>query len=123
MRLPVEPPRTRREQLAALEEIRDKSARPTLPLTGYAGSYESSLYGKLVLSEKGDNLEACFGEFRAKLSHWHGDELYGHAVVEPFFDWLVKFQIADGRACALEIVHIGWKEPDERFLFRRADDR
>jgi hypothetical protein len=65
-------------------------------------------------------LHVKFGDYAATLDHWDQDTFYGHAVIEPFLDWLVKFQADEQRSIqALEIIHVGWKDPDERFLFTR----
>ena len=63
-----------------------------------------------------------FGTYSATLEHWEKDAFYGHAVIEPFLDWLVKFDIGeDGSVTGLEVIHIGWKDPDERFIFTRRN--
>ena len=66
-------------------------------------------------------IQVKFGDYTAKLEHWEHDTFYGHAVIEPFFDWQVKFEIGNDKPLVrgLEIIHVGWKDPDERFLFMR----
>jgi CubicO group peptidase (beta-lactamase class C family) len=112
--------RARREQKAELDKSRVTGTTPSLPLEKYAGSYEMELYGRLQVNHAANRLSVQFGDHAAELMHWQDDMFYGRAVVEPFLDWLVKFQVdALGRVTGLEIVHVGWQEPDERFGFTR----
>jgi hypothetical protein len=84
------------------------------------GHYESDLYGLLEVRQGPRDLSVHFGDHSGELSHWQDNSFLGHAVVEAFLDWLVKFQVAGDEATGLEIVHIGWKDPDERHFFRRV---
>jgi CubicO group peptidase (beta-lactamase class C family) len=113
-----------KEQFAELTKNRKQGTHPSLPLAAYAGTYQSKLYPDLVIKIADDHLEAQFGPYTAKPSHWEDDAFLGHAPIEPFLDWLVKFDLdAERRSIrGLEIIHLGWKDPDERFVFvRRAD--
>jgi CubicO group peptidase (beta-lactamase class C family) len=113
--------RARAAQKADLEKNRRLDTRPSLPLDRYAADYESELYGLLAVRRVGDRLHVRFGDHSADLAHWQNDSFYAPAVVEPFLDWLVKFQVeADRSVSGLEIVHIGWKDPDERHRFKRS---
>lgn len=112
--------RVRDEQQAQLDKVRVAGTRPSLPLEKYAGKYESELYGNLFVTQHGDRLAVQFGDHSAELSHWQDDSFLGHAVVESFLDWLVKFQVTEGAVSQLEVVSIGWKDPDERHFFKRA---
>ena len=111
--------RARDEQQAQLDKERVAGTQPSLLLEKYAGKYESELYGTLVVRQQGDKLWVQFGDHVAELSHWQNDSFFGHAVVESFLDWLVKFQVSDSSVTELEIVSIGWKDPDERHFFKR----
>jgi CubicO group peptidase (beta-lactamase class C family) len=112
--------RARKEVLAMLESNRAAAAPPSLPLAQYAGTYRSKLYGDLEVTERDGNLVVRFGAYSATLEHWSGDSFYAHAVIEPFLDWLVKFQSGPAHAVdSLEIMHVGWKDQDERFDFKR----
>lgn len=107
-------------ELKKLEESRAKDTQPSLPLEAYAGTYASKLYSDLEVTVVDGRLRVKFGHYAAILDHWEKDSFHGHAVIEPFFDWLVKFDIADDRSVTgLEIIHLGWKDPDERFVFKR----
>jgi CubicO group peptidase (beta-lactamase class C family) len=105
---------------AEMEKSRKAGTQPTLALAAYAGTYRSVLYSDLTLTVEGDGLRVQFGDYSAALTHWEQDAFYGRTVIEPYFDWLVKFQLEeDRRITGLEIVNVGWKDPDERFLFTR----
>ncbi|MBC7817766.1 MAG: serine hydrolase [Planctomycetaceae bacterium] len=107
-------------ELKKLEELRAKDTQPSLPLEAYAGRYASKLYSDLHVTVVDGRLRVKFGTYSATLDHWEKDAFYGHAVIEPFLDWLVKFDIAEDRSVkALEFINIGWKDPDERFIFTR----
>ena len=107
-------------QRAELEKNRNAGTPPSLPLTEYAGTYRSKLYSKLSVTVVDGRLRAQFGDYAGTLDHWEQDSFYGRAVIEPYFDWLVKFDVDPSRSVqGLEIIHVGWKEPDERFLFTR----
>ncbi len=109
-------------QRAELEKNRKTATHLSLPLTQYAGTYRSRLYGDLTLKVVGDRLRVQFGDYAATLDHWEQDTFYGRAVIEPFFDWLVKFDLDQQSIKGLEIIHVGWKDPDERFVFTRVDE-
>jgi CubicO group peptidase (beta-lactamase class C family) len=112
--------RTRTEQKAELDKSRAVGTNPSLPLEQYAGRYESDLYGPLHVIHDSGRLSVKFGIHGGELNHWQADEFYGRAIVEPFLDWLVKFEIAGGnRVAGLEVVSVGWKDPDEKHIFRR----
>jgi CubicO group peptidase (beta-lactamase class C family) len=112
--------RVRTEHRALLEKVRVAGTKPALPLDRYAGTYESKLYGTLEVRLEGDHLAVRFGDHAAALEHWQHDMFYGGSVVEQFLDWLVMFHVADGAADRLEIMHVGWKDPDEKQIFRRV---
>jgi len=113
-----------KEQRAKLEKVRKAGTQPSLPLAAYAGIYRSKLYSNLKLTVRADHLHVKFGDYTAKLDHWEHDTFYGHAVIEPFFDWQVNFEIDKEKHSlrGLEIINVGWKDPDERFLFTRVGE-
>jgi hypothetical protein len=112
--------RTRAEQKTELDKGHISNTKPSLRLNEYAGRYESDLYGRLTITHDGGRLRVVFGNFAGELEHWQDNTFYGRAIVEPFLDWLVKFRVANDHAVPdLEIVHIGWREPDERHVFHR----
>jgi CubicO group peptidase (beta-lactamase class C family) len=110
----------RDEQRAQLEKERRADTQPTLPLAAFAGRYESALYGDLMIEHRADKLHATFGQHSGDLEHWHDDAFYGRSIVEPFLDWLVKFDVtADKKIQSLEVISVGWRDPDEKHIFRR----
>lgn len=111
------------EQRAFFEKNRKRGTRLSLPLAEYAGTYQSVLYSDLKVSVVDERLRVRFGDYLATLGHWDHDTFYGRTVIEPFLDWHVKFDVDGHRSVrGLEIINVGWKDPDERFLFtRRAD--
>jgi hypothetical protein len=107
-------------ELARLKESRRSDTKPSLPLDAYSGVFQTRMYSDLSLNAVDGRLVVKFGDYTARLEHWEHDTFYGHAVIEPFFDWLVKFDVGDDKSVkGLEIIHLGWKDPDERFLFSR----
>jgi hypothetical protein len=78
------------------------------------------LYGQLTVEHQDGRLSVKFGIHGGELDHWQDDQFYGSAVVEPFLDWLVKFHvIGDNSIDSLEVVSVGWKDPDEKHIFQR----
>jgi hypothetical protein len=112
--------RNRDEQKGELDKARITGTKPSLPLARYAGRYESDLYGPLKITEQDGRLGVQFGNCAGLLDHWQHDEFYGHSIVEPFLDWLVRFRVAkDESVPELEVISVGWKDPDEKHIFRR----
>src|SRR5690606_1717376 len=68
----------RLEQAEARQAARDSSrardTSPSLALERYAGTYESRLYGTVVVTHEGGRLRATYGPaFDGALEHWHYD--------------------------------------------------
>ncbi len=60
--------------LAKAERSRIAGTRPSLDLTGYAGTYADSLVGRIEIRIEEGGLALQFGsEQHAKMSHWHFD--------------------------------------------------
>lgn len=94
-----------------LEARRAKDTKPSLPLTGYAGSYECDLYGKLEIREKEGSLRMQFGpNIVATLRHWEHDTFRGKLSFPPDDEWLLRFAVADGKSEHLEIERLFWHE-------------
>lgn len=65
--------RARQAQEKAAGE-RAPNTKPSLPLSGYAGTYSDSLYGDVVIREENGVLKLTFGPiWKADLEHWHFD--------------------------------------------------
>jgi CubicO group peptidase (beta-lactamase class C family) len=78
------------------EEARIADTTPSRPLEAYAGSYESPLYGSMVVRVEGGKASLQFGGGEvADLQHWHYDTF--RAVwrdrAYEFFDTLVTFTL------------------------------
>jgi len=58
---------------AAMEKTRVAGTRPSLDLPQYAGTYADSMYGDIVITEKGGALSMKLGSFTGTLSHWNYD--------------------------------------------------
>jgi CubicO group peptidase (beta-lactamase class C family) len=92
-----------------LEAKRKRETRPSQPLAKFSGTYRSQLYSPLSVTVREDHLRVHFGDYAADLEHWEEDSFYGRGVIEPFFDWLVKFEIdGEGDVIGLEIINVGW---------------
>ncbi|HEY2414752.1 MAG TPA: serine hydrolase [Pirellulaceae bacterium] len=112
--------RSRNEHKADLDKTRAPNTKPSLPLDRYAGRYESDLYGPLFVEYKDGHLSVQFGIRGGDLDHWQNDQFYGLSIVEPFLDWLVKFEVTNVKTItSLEVIGVGWKDPDEKHIFRR----
>ena len=60
------------QQRAEAQRVPD--TKPSLPLTAYAGTYVDSLYGEVVVRERGGKLSLSFGpNWAGDLEHWHFD--------------------------------------------------
>ena len=63
-----------REALKRLDSARVPNTKPSLPLSGYVGTYADSLHGELIITEKDGKLALTFGPtWRGALDHWHFD--------------------------------------------------
>lgn len=68
------------------------SQRPRFALAEYAGTYESRVYGRLIVEQTGDNLSMRLGpNCRSKLVHWSGERFRASFVLRFAEDWLVSF--------------------------------
>ena len=78
-------------ELAAAEEETKKGriedASPSLPLEGYAGTFENQMYGQAVVTQKQGGLDLRFlpDGFAGSLEHWHQD-VFRFPVPSPYFD-------------------------------------
>ena len=96
------------------ESKRKKNTKPTLPVTDFAGRYECDLYGDLEVSLEDGQLLFTFGANKpAAATHWEDNSFYVRRPVadDPSVDWLVSFELQDGKPDALSIRRIGWHEP------------
>jgi CubicO group peptidase (beta-lactamase class C family) len=116
--------RERTAQKTELEKVRQLGTKPSLPLDGYAGDYESSLYGLLEVRRRGERLHVRFGDHSAELMHWQNDSFYAPAVVEPFLDWLVEFHVDSKKSVTeLESSMSGGRNPTSGTSSSEPGDR
>lgn len=66
-----------KEAEAAQEKARIAGTRPSMAPEKFAGTYRDSLYGDLVVTDRGGTLGVRFGIFEGTLEHWHYDTFRG----------------------------------------------
>jgi hypothetical protein len=119
-----EPPgyayRPRDEARAQLERVRGEDAKPSLPRAQYAGSYESPLYGRLIVEHDKGKLFVKFGEYTTELRQWQNDAFYVRTPTRLTFDWLLTFGISSkGKVNAVTVKHVGWDKDERDHEFSR----
>lgn len=73
---------------------RIENTNPSLPLVEYAGSYLDTLYGKITVSVKDDQLVININDkMKANLSHWHYDTFRGPMEKKWFGEITAQFQL------------------------------
>jgi len=91
----------RKKTLDDRDKSRDRSAKMTLPVSGYAGKYVHPAYGAANVIEKDGKLKLVYGNFTCPLEHFERDTF---RVTEGFFEeQLVAFVVADGKATRLKL--------------------
>jgi CubicO group peptidase (beta-lactamase class C family) len=66
---------------AKINAARLPNTKPSLPLSGYAGTYTSQMYGDVIVAQEGDHLVMRLGpapNFVADLEHWQLDTFQIH---------------------------------------------
>lgn len=121
-----EPPgaayRPRDEAKARLEEGRVPNTAPSLPLEKYAGSFDSKLYGRLIVRHDRGRLSVTFGGITTELSHWQDDSFYARAPTRLTFDWLLTFAAsAEGEIANVTVKHVGWDKDERDHIFVRGN--
>ena len=91
---------------ARLERDRKAGVKPRLPLSEYAGTYVSDLFGKLIVEEAGGALRFRLGpNCHAALVHWSGDRFRARFVLRYPEDWFVSFGVENDVAATLTIAN------------------
>jgi CubicO group peptidase (beta-lactamase class C family) len=100
---------TSARQAAEVEAARVAGTRPSLALSGYAGTYRSAVYGDVVIEHDGGTLVLRYApEYVADLEHWHHDTFRGTWRSTGFGSAFATFTLnARGRATALELEGFG----------------
>jgi CubicO group peptidase (beta-lactamase class C family) len=98
----------KRAAIAARDKARKPGTKPTLPLAGYAGEYDSPAYGKAKVTAEGGKLVLEWSTFRCPLEHFQDDVF---RITEGYLeDKLVEFAAAPGQgAAALRFIGVVFK--------------
>jgi hypothetical protein len=106
-----------------LEKRRTRNTRPSLPLAGYVGTYESPLYGRLIVAVDGGSLVVRFGEFTTEMRHWQEESFYVRTPTRLTFDWLMTFGVSGaGKVNAVSVQHVGWDKDVKDHVFARSEN-
>ena len=107
---------------ARLDSARNRTSRPSLPLSGYAGTYRDAWYGDVTLAEEQGHLVIRFGRspaFTGDLEHWHYDTFRVHWRVPNIPDAWATFALEpDG---AVERMRMAAVSPSTDFSFDWQD--
>ena len=80
--------------------------KPKLPLSRYAGTYVSDLFGKLIVEKADGALRFRLGpNCHAALGHWSGDCFRPRFVLRYPEDWFVSFGVENDIATTLTIAN------------------
>lgn len=94
--------------LAARDKARDPTAKPSLPLASFAGTYTHPAYGPATVTLKDDRLTAKFSNFACPLEHYERDNFRS---TEGFFEnELARFIVKDGRTEGLMLAGLEFKK-------------
>ena len=108
-----------REAKAEFEGKRPPAAPLPRPLSEYAGTYESKLYGRVRITAETELLTIRFGtRFVGGLEHWQQDIFRATFANPRLDDWLVTFSIQDQEVVGLHIQESPWAPP----WYEDADD-
>jgi CubicO group peptidase (beta-lactamase class C family) len=92
---------------ARLDQNRRPDVKPQLPLPDYAGTYESDIYGRLVVQVTDGTLSVQIGpNCRSQLTHWSGERFRATFVLRFVEDWFVSFHCQDGRVVKVTIDNV-----------------
>lgn len=94
-------------QNARLDQERCEDVKPQFALDQYAGTYESDLYGRLVVAQADGRLSIDLGpNCHAELVHWSGERFRATFVLRFAEDWLISFVPQDGRVMRATLANI-----------------
>jgi hypothetical protein len=98
----------RKASLLARDRARDPSAKPSLPLADYAGTYTHPAYGTATVTLTAGKLSARFSTFKYPLEHYEHDSF---RITDGFFeDELAVFTVKDGKAVRLKLSDIEFRK-------------
>jgi hypothetical protein len=113
--------RPRDEARSQLEKTRVHGTKPSRPLNDFSGTYESKLYGSLIVRHKSDRLAMSFGDVTTKMSHWENDSFYVRAPTRLTFDWLLTFETENTQPRRVTVKHIGWDKDEKEHVYTRRN--
>jgi CubicO group peptidase (beta-lactamase class C family) len=106
---------------ARLDRQRRHHVKPQLALRQYAGTYQSDLYGQLVVKETDGILSMQLGpNCRSELVHWSGERFRATFVLRFPEDWFLSFVPQKGQVTQAALVNIFPNR--EIATFARASD-
>jgi CubicO group peptidase (beta-lactamase class C family) len=90
-----------------LDRERRPDVKPRLPLSEYAGSYESEIYGRLVIQVVNGKMSMQLGpNCHSELVHWSGERFRGTFVLRFAEDWFVSFFPQGERVAKVTIANV-----------------
>jgi hypothetical protein len=113
----------RDQRLAAMREettaSRDADSRPSLPLSGYAGTYADPWYGDVIVAQEGDDLVIRFSHTASlvgSMEHWQYDTFIARWYDRELrADAYVTFVLGpDG---SIEAAKMRWVDPATDFSY------
>lgn len=112
----------RDEAKARLEKVRAAETLPSLPLEKYAGRFDSTLYGSLVVRHDRGRLTLTFAGITTDLSHWQDDSFYVRAPTRLNFDWLLTFSASkQNEITHVTVKHIGGDKDEKDHVYVRGN--
>jgi CubicO group peptidase (beta-lactamase class C family) len=111
-------------RVADLKAARLLNTRPTQPLSAYAGTYHTPVYGNMTVTENNGTMEIAFEHtpnLDATLSHWHHDTFQLHWKKDhPWFTFgTVKFSTDNNQ----RVTGISFEVPNDDFWFEELNAR
>ncbi|MEP7382771.1 MAG: serine hydrolase, partial [Gemmatimonadota bacterium] len=111
-----------KEAAAAAEKSRVAGTRPSLELATYAGTYNDSMYGDIVIAGGNDGLTVKLGQFNGTLSHWNYDTFQGRMDNPSAGKPLLTFVLgADGKPSEVKVQ--GFEDATFRHTSPAADTK
>ena len=111
-----------KEAQAAAEKARVADTRPSLALAKFAGTYNDSLYGNIVIAENNGALRLTLGAFSGTMEHWNYDTfravMNNPSIGKPKVTFVVG---AEGTPTEMRVE--GFEEATFRFTPPPADTR
>jgi CubicO group peptidase (beta-lactamase class C family) len=90
-----------------LDRERRPDVKPRLPLSEYAGTYESEIYGRLVIQVADGTMSMRLGpNCHSELVHWSGERFRATFVLRFAEDWFVSFAPLDGRVAKVTVANV-----------------